>query len=624
MAAGRRSRAPLLLLPALLRQLLLQQQLAGVAHAAPDEAEQQVEQGPDDADPGSTGTAAAEHEDDLEAIASLKRLTLKADLSAGAPVFLDFEGEDGAGTLLEAGTPELAFSCGDASVPSDLAHEGASVDMRRFTLEHASQGFLNQMSNTFSSQSDPPILIRSARLNVPNASDDSPLAAVHFENEDQPPSDVLNDISVDEEFTMSVVYACRSQGETIVELLLVIAGKAGGPGEPVCLRWIKNCAEGFGDLVIKEGDEAVYETGAIDEDWQARMQNVGTHDSVTKLSVASGGVQLFQPPIARSNQKLLRVEVRGPFYLSNIVEVGKEPVSFSIVYTCEYDGHADVTVVLRKAAIGDVSPQELTLRWRKHCGSTPYTALTVGLRSDAFGNRTEVVSGGETLRGYVRPCANDFAPGDQCGSTGDLGLEIPPRDSRTMLEFAVVGDGTVEPPTFLPMPDLTYDRRVMQATIIQSPRLVSSSGKGSRTRGGGRDKLQNMVIKYTCFKDSVSTVMVTIHVLAHKPIDIAWRKRCVEPKAKRGKALTAPQALLIAMFVLGVILLTSVLVCYFCSDRDPTLRAYQGVNGHDTSGRSSKRSIELAAAAAAARSGRREPSASPLGARQAPDEVVFH
>merc|ERR1712012_464933 len=82
-----------------------------------------------------------------------------------------------------------------------------------------------------------------------------------------------------------------------------------------------------------------------------------------------------------------------------------------------------------------------------------------------------------------------------------------------------------------------------------------------------------MTLRYTCFRDGVSVIMLTIHILAHKPIDIAWRKRCVEPKVHVGKALTAPQAMAITLFVCGVIALVACLLYVCCgSDREDTHR----------------------------------------------------
>eukprot|EP00435_Cladocopium_sp_Y103_P043492 s963_g12.t1 len=75
----------------------------------------------------------------------------------------------------------------------------------------------------------------------------------------------------------------------------------------------------------------------------------------------------------------------------------------------------------------------------------------------------------------------------------------------------------------------------------------------------------NMVVRYTCHRAGVSSIVVTIYVLQHKPIDFAWRKRCSEPKIHTSKALTAPQAMTFAFLVCGGIGMVVCMVCLFCS-----------------------------------------------------------
>jgi len=154
-------------------------------------------------------------------------------------------------------------------------------------------------------------------------------------------------------------------------------------------------------------------------------------------------------------------------------------------------------------------------------------------------------------------------------------LEIPAKDKRSAIELSIDRAHSYEPPTLQPPPDLSYDRRVLQATIVHH-KLAGGSGKGSRS---SRNLVQTLSVKYTCFKDGVSVVVVTIHVLAHKPIDIAWRKRCVEPKVRVGKAMTAPQAIGITI---GVCLLIAVCLCgvwIMCGQdgKSANYATYQGI-----------------------------------------------
>lgn len=220
----------------------------------------------------------------------------------------------------------------------------------------------------------------------------------------------------------------------------------------------------------------------------------------------------------------------------------------------------------------------MTLKWKKNCGATEYKHLTVSIKSELYKNRTTAVSGGVPLLGYRRPCSSSTAPEDAqgCEKRGGLLLEVPPKEARTNLELKIEKDGAMEPPMFQPPPDLTYDRKIMHATVS----LLSRPPAAAKSHKSAKSNVQTMSVKYTCFRDGESIVMVTLHVLAHKPIDLAWRKRCIEPKAKVGKAITAPQAIVITMFVFGAIGLVSFLV-YIACDRASKKSGYEGLDNAD-------------------------------------------
>merc|ERR1712217_132415 len=106
-----------------------------------------------------------------------------------------------------------------------------------------------------------------------------------------------------------------------------------------------------------------------------------------------------------------------------------------------------------------------------------------------------------------------------------------------------------EPPTFRPQPQiLCTDRKVCRASIIMK-RLTTVS-KSQRYKV---PKARTMMVRYVCLKAGVSNVMVTLHVLAHRPTDFSWVKHCEAPKVKVGKALTAPQALFVLYILLALI-----------------------------------------------------------------------
>jgi len=217
-------------------------------------------------------------------------------------------------------------------------------------------------------------------------------------------------------------------------------------------------------------------------------------------------------------------------------------------------------------------------------GATAYRHLNVFIKSDAYKNKTEAVTSGVVLPGFNRPCKVPSKSSGQktttpptskqedCEVAGDM-LEIPAKDTRTSIEFRVDKDGSFEPPAMQPPPDISYDRRIMQVVVTQHPR--GGSGERSSKQRNPKDVLQTLNVKYTCFKDGVSNVMVTIHVLAHKPIDLAWRKRCTEPKVRVGKTLTAPLAIAVSIFVLAVFAMICCLIYVFCMDSDDKKSIYK-------------------------------------------------
>jgi len=365
------------------------------------------------------------------------------------------------------------------------------------------------------------------------------------------------------------------------------------------------------------------------------MKNEGTHDKITRFALHhdGGGIAVFQTPVVQSNQQFLEVVIHGSPAVGNVFEVDSTPVPFSVEYTCTtLQGHAEVTLTLKKATVGDHEPDDvLTLSWRKDCGIVPYTSLNVFIRSDAYNNKTAAVVKGKTLQGFERPC--NVGSSGSCGVgrvAAPLLLEIPPKDLRTTLELAVDQDGDADLSSF---PDVSFQAKVLMVTLIYSPRsqprgkqraqLRSPYGNSGKAAAMGKKTSkkatqETVSVKYTCFKDGVSPVIVTLHVADHKSVEIAWNKRCKEPKAKQGKSvLTAPQALAFAMLCLGGLGLALFAVCFCCGQEDRQNYKYEGINGHD-GGRA--RDVELSQ-----RGGRRsiEPEVAPIGASTR-DEVTYH
>lgn len=577
--------------------------------------------------------------------ALLAHLEVRLPMDEMYPPFSEFRDtpEDESGSqLFFDGKANDRFACDSTQFLTDAADVGVRYLQLRNTLGNggANEGFFNNLANSWGEDKEGKtemlLVITGAKLNVlPSKSNSSkPVLAVGFDSEE-------DTIEIDAETSreMAVIYDCKREGSAIVELRFNVRMNVGETKNEVCLKWKKVCTVAFTSLSITEGEartgkgfmREVLTNGEVQEKWQTRMASEGTHDSTTKLSIASTGLEVFEQPTVTSNQKLLTVVARGPTYFENNMKVSSDPVKISIIYTCEYDGFADVTLVLRRVSIGnDISQnsgRDLVLTWRKHCGSTAYTHLNIALKSDTFKNSTIVAARGQALSGFLRACgmvrSGQGDAAEDCTKVDNLVLSIPEQDVRTTFDIRVSAEGSQEPPSF-PMPDVSYDRQAMQVSVIQAPRLATGIG-GTRQRlppladQMGREQVYTMSLKYTCFKEGVTVVMLTLHVLAHNPIEIAWKKKCAEPKVMRGRAFTAPQALLLAVFIIGVFILAIVLVCVFCGDKENKYK-YEGVNGepggHD---------LELASSRGRkhARShGKREASAEPIGAQEG--EVTFH
>jgi hypothetical protein len=383
--------------------------------------------------------------------------------------------------------------------------------------------------------------------------------------------------SEQEKTLIGVLYDCRKDGKATVELQLTVGSSDGSSGS-VCMRWVKQCALGWKNLEIKQGDTLVFKDGQIQEEWQSRMTNEGTQQQFTKFMISAKGIERIMRPSATSNQKLLSVDLMGPLGHSDKSELSREPVALLVMYVCLFDGFADVTLVIEQDTFSGEEPERLEIKWRKHCGETPYTHLEVSVRSDVNKNATKAISGGKVKKGFERPCKGAEAQalaaalghhgGAHC-SNQPLSLEISEKEIRSVLDLEVDKDGVMEPPSFYPPPDVTYDHKVVRVTVLQTPALGGSSGKGDRYvspkhrkhGASSRKGRQSITLKYMCYKEGVSIVMVTLYVLGFKPIYFAWNKRCVEPKAKMGKALTAPQAIMITLFVCGIVVL-AICLCF--------------------------------------------------------------
>lgn len=506
--------------------------------------------------------------------------------------------------LFEGGVARSPFRCGTSRATeraTEMATDEDNLAVRTLHLTRrppdAASSLLEGLAGNWAGQAEERGLwITNAHLQV-RLSDDAGngLPTLHAALEQPLPNGTIMQVPQHDEApsSLAVHYDCWRDGHAVIELQFQVGG-TGALSESICLQWTKVCALGWRHLQITQGNRVAFKDGVVQQEWQSTMKSEGTHETVTKFLLTSDGLERLRPPTVVAKQKLLKVEVRGPFYFSegsvDTFDVTVDPVPLSVIYTCESDGFAEVVLTFEKAVLSDSHrPEQMQLRWRKLCGAIPYPHLQVFIKSDVYKNKTQAVDNGIALPGFMRPCRNFKAPSSgavpgavsattEACEAGVPVLEIPPKDRHTSLELHVAQAGVLEPPAFQPPPDLSYDRRILQVTISQ-PHVAVPGKQRPSSRNAVHDSLN---IKYTCFKDGVSVVMVTIHVLAHKPIDIAWRKRCTEPKVHVGKALTAPQAITIAFLICGVIAVICCLIFVLCgNDEKRAAFDYGASNGDD-------------------------------------------
>ena len=124
----------------------------------------------------------------------------------------------------------------------------------------------------------------------------------------------------------------------------------------------------------------------------------GTAEDVTKLQLSSpeGTMRLQLPTVSSSDDKLLKVDIRGVAVTMNqgeqFLEVSSEPTEISVIYTCQGAGVADVELGLWHAVITSAHAAEgFHLHWRKQCGDAVYKSFGPNLSKHVL---NEVVNGG--------------------------------------------------------------------------------------------------------------------------------------------------------------------------------------------------------------------------------------
>lgn len=258
--------------------------------------------------------------------------------------------------------------------------------------------------------------------------------------------------------------------------------------------------------------------------------------------------------------------------------------------------------------------------------------MDIFLKSEMNISRTQAVAHGRVLPGFEPRCRNQSksshpavdaagpnkSPSQSCGSRAPA-VEISEKEIKTNVELRVDPEGMVLPPALQHQPAVSFDQRIVKAFIARMPepfvrgrnKVPCTNCDSSLRAAAPKAASQSMIIKYICHKEGISPITLTVYLDGYKPIDVAWQKKCREPKKPHvGRALTAPQAMTMAFLVCGLIGVVVCMVCLFCSsDSKEKEKLFLG-RGTNKGGRQ----IEF---------GRLGPDSQRVGFGS-DDEVVFH
>ncbi|CAE8613092.1 unnamed protein product, partial [Polarella glacialis] len=262
--------------------------------------------------------------------------------------------------VFESGQSFSMFQCGPGASDQVLAEEAGNVQVRSFMLSIAAEsgtGLGALVGSLVGGDDDElagaEVWIVEAKLSVEAASAQADgLPTLHAGLEKPISRDNSIQVPSAEAIpeTLTVLYDCWRDGLAFVELRLKVASSASGNGTDVCFRWSKVCKTGFSDIVIQHDDEVAFP--ATDGVEPRLMDPEGVIEPVTKLSLTSSGIMRMRPPTVSSQQKFLTVELRGPYFGgaddSPSFEVDSNPVEFSVLYTCESDGLADIILTFEQ------------------------------------------------------------------------------------------------------------------------------------------------------------------------------------------------------------------------------------------------------------------------------------
>lgn len=476
--------------------------------------------------------------------------------------------------LLLDGVAADMFRCrsGDAAQAdqSHFARESVDVMVRKLSFSVGNPGD-NSLLGSLGGGSDPePISVSNVRLNVvPRRSGSSVMPILYAAVE---PALATTAQRLTTPFDMNIVYDCWDEGESMVEIRTDL--QSGSSSSELCLAWIKACGVGWNDLSIQDVTDSrrpmtVFQQGIVEQSWVSTMEQEGTFIGKTRLSLSSptGNLRIRSPQITTSREFL-----QADIFVSQVandqtaIEVGGDELSteLSVVYTCNsYGGWADVTLLIEKVSLvqnARTRPQQQLITWRKFCGLVNYPYLTVRVKGsmEHDAEAAVAVEGGVVKPSFLNPCRieKDIRPPANCTDGQASLFEVPADQMRTVLELKITAPSAAQTPVF-ETPDVSWNHSMMKVSL-------PTTGQHMNLRKPHKTGVmsQSLIVRYICYWDGVSRVQVTLHIRGFKPVELAWMKRCVEPRVQKGRALTAQMAMLTTLGVCFVI--ACIVVCSYC------------------------------------------------------------
>jgi len=357
-------------------------------------------------------------------------------------------------------------------------------------------------------------------------------------------------------------YECFATGQSLVEVRLLVQG-AGKPQEEICVNWIKQCSFSLPFVAIEDDylNTIVSDSKPVAESTFLSQPVTDSYNMFYVRMTVDGLLRLRVPDIYVGNSGIGDVDIRLEDTENTFMEVSRTRTRVTVSYTCQKKGIVPVYMLLQRdwSAYTEI----LELHWEKVCEGKDDTSgkiasLAARIESETYGNQTQAVARGQTIWGFRRPCPRPGIARAQHEDENHTGIVyrdppencvdrvpkflVPRGDSETVVHWRwESGDNAPE------MLDTVvgYNARLMEAKMENNWEEFKST------------------VSYQCFADGIGNVTVTLYMRGMPPMDIAWRKKCTEPRAPRtGKAVTTKIAIGVILCLVLMFCCCGLVVCW--------------------------------------------------------------